>query len=389
MKVLLTTTRAWYLHKTAHALSQRQALAGLWMADKNATKLPAGEYLRCWPYHLAMKPFYHGTSQIWSERATYFFHWVYSFWLRTQLRSNRCPHFDVVHAIMGFCEEAFRRADEIGALKVIDCPNSHPTTYFGYWQRECDLWCPGEQVPIPRHMFACMNRQLQDADMVLCPSVFVRDTMVLNGISPDKCVVNPFGTDTHVFTPRHNPPATPRFISVGTICVRKGYQYLFRAFQIVKKSLPEAELICVGDVKRDFRREWPRWRGTFTHYPSLTHNRLAELLRSATAFVFPSCEEGFARVLSEALATGLPLVASYESGATTLVKDGEAGFIVSRRPEEIATAMLRLYNDRELNLRMGKAALEVGGVRNSWQDYGDRLLAHYDQFLEIKRKGSQ
>ena len=72
MQVLLTTTRAWYLNNTAKALHQRNALAGLWMADKNASGLPAEKYRRCWPYHACLKPFYHCTPQIWSERATYF-----------------------------------------------------------------------------------------------------------------------------------------------------------------------------------------------------------------------------------------------------------------------------------------------------------------------------
>jgi glycosyltransferase involved in cell wall biosynthesis len=384
MQVLLTTTRSWYLDNTAKAFSQRGALAGLWMADKNASHLPLGEYRRCWPYHLCMKTFYHGTSQIWSERATYFFLHVYTRWLRAQLRSARCPRFHVVHAIMGFATEIFDHADETGALKVVDAPNSHPTSYHGYWQRECDLWCPGEKVPIPRFMFARMNRELERADVVLCPSVFVRDTMVANGIDPEKCIINPFGVNTSVFTPRLAPPAKPRFICVGTLCVRKGYQYLFRAFAKVKAARPDAELICVGDVKRDFRRELPRWQGTFTHHPSLPHSKLSELMQASTAFVFPSCEEGFARVLSEAMACGLPLIASYESGATTLVKNGEEGFIVSHDPAQIASAMLRLAEDDALNRRMGEAAHKKGAMRNTWQDYGDRLLAEYEKFLSRK-----
>jgi glycosyltransferase involved in cell wall biosynthesis len=384
MQILLTSTRAWYLDNTAKALSQRRALAGLWMADKNATQLPPDKYQRCWPYHLCLKPFYHLTSQIWSERATYYFLHVYTRWLQARLRAPDCPKFDVVHAIMGFATEAFAVAEQRGSLKVVDCPNSHPTTYYGYWQRECDLWCPGENVPIPRYMFARMNRELQAADVVLCPSNFVRDTMVANGVRPEKCIVNPFGVNTSVFTPRSGPPATPRFICVGTICLRKGYQYLFRAFAKVKAARPDAELICVGDIKRDFRKELPQWQGCYTYHPSLRHDQLSELLRSCTAFVFPSCEEGFARVLSEALATGLPVVASYESGATTLVRDGQEGFIVSRDPDAIASAMLRLANDTGLNQSMGQAAYQKGGERNTWQDYGDRLLVEYQQFLDRK-----
>ena len=382
MQVLLTTTRAWYLDRTAKALHQRNALAGLWMADSNSTGLPEDRFQRCWPYHLAMKPFYHCASQIWSERATYFFQPVYERWLRAKLRSTSCPKFQVVQAITGLCTEAFNRADEVGALKVADCANSHPTTLYGYWQRECDLWCPGENVPLPRRIFRQMNQELERADVVLCPSTFVRDTMVQNGIPEDKCFISPFGVDTSVFKQRPTPPTKPKFVCVGTVCLRKGHQYLFRAFEKVKARLPQAELVCVGEVKCDFRREWPQWKNSITHVERMAHSELASLLQSASAFVFPSLEEGFARVLSEAMGAGLPIIATHESGASTLIQDGVQGFLVPpRRLEPLAEAMIKIATDLELNQRMGQAAYEVGARRNTWQDYGDRLLAEYERRL--------
>src|SRR5439155_25702541 len=138
-------------------------------------------------------------------------------------------------------------------------------------------------------------------DVILCPSVFVRDTMLYNGIADEKCVLNPYGVDTSIFTPRTAVPKKPIFISVGAICLRKGHQYLFRAFEKVRQSLPNAELICAGTYMPDFRRERPRWEGKFTHYQRLPHADLARLLRGATAFVFPSNEEGFARAVVEAM----------------------------------------------------------------------------------------
>jgi glycosyltransferase involved in cell wall biosynthesis len=232
-------------------------------------------------------------------------------------------------------------------------------------------------------MFARMNRELEQADVVLCPSNFVRDTMVLNGIAAEKCFINPFGVDTSVFRPREMVPEKIRFLSVGTICLRKGHQYLFRAFELVKKQMPEAELICLGDVKTDIRKDWPKWQGTFTHIPHLTHQELAKLMMTCTAFVLPSQEEGFARVLSEAMAASLPILASYESGATTLVQDEVEGLIISgRNPHQIAEAMIGVATDRELNRRMGEAAHAKGAVRNTWQDYGDRLLAEYAKRLK-------
>ena len=323
----------------------------------------------------------HLAPQIWEERAFYALFPLWKWWLRL----NRFPQCNVVQAIAGFATEPFDQAEKLGALKVIDCPNSHPTTFYGYWQRECDLWCPGERVPIPHWFFARMNRELQRADLVLCPSDFVRDSMVANGIPGEKCFVNPFGVNTKVFVARQAAPEKPRFICVGTVCLRKGHPYLFRAFEIVKKQLPQAELICVGAIKTDIRRELSRWRHTFTHYPQLSHPEVAKLLASCTAFVLPSQEEGFARVLSEAMGAGLPIVASYQSGATTVVEDGVEGVIVrAQDPENIAQAMIRVASDPQRNRQMGEAAARKG--QTSWLDYADRLLAEYARRLETAQR---
>ena len=385
MQVLLTTCGGWHLADTAKAFHARGALAGLWITDKNKTRLPAGKYRRCWPFHLAMKPFYHCTPQIWREHAFYALFPTWRVWLKRQA----WPEMNAIQAIMGYATEPFDVAEKTGALKVIDCQNSHPTSYYGFMQRECDIWCPGEKVPIPQWMFARMNRELERADLILCPSLFVRDSMVANGIPASKCFVNPFGVDVSIFTKRESVPAKPRFICVGTICVRKGHQYLFRAFELVKKQLPDAELICVGDVKCDFRKEWPRWRGCFTHHERLSHAEIAALFQSCTAFVFPSQEEGIARAQMEAMAAGLPIIGTHEGGATTVVDDGVEGFIVSGRdPKQIAEAMIRLAMDAELNRKMSGAAYQRGAVKNTWQDYGDRLLVEYARRLSRPARGS-
>src|SRR5208282_5465891 len=219
MQALLTTCGAWSLPRAAKGFEARNALAGLWITNKNSTHIGRDKYRRCWPFHLAMKPFYHLAPQIWTEHAFYAFFPIWRAWLRCQ----SWPRFDVVQAIMGFATEPFDMADKRGALKVVDFQNSHPTTYYGFMQRECDIWCPGEKVPIPHWMFARMNRELERADLVLCPSTFVKDTMVANGVPDGKCFLNPFGVDTSVFVPRKTIPQKPRFITVGMICTRKGH----------------------------------------------------------------------------------------------------------------------------------------------------------------------
>jgi glycosyltransferase involved in cell wall biosynthesis len=390
MRIVLATCGSAHLRAVSRALQDREALAGLWISDKNTTGISPDKFRRCWAYQLAMKPFFHLAPPGVTEKMAMALLPIWGSWIR---RQREMP-FDVAYAIMGHGTELFERAERVGALKVLDASSSHPTSFYGFWQRECDIWCPGAKVGIPRWIFARANRELERADVILCPSKFVRDSMLYNGIPESKCVVNPYGVNTSQFTPRLALPEKPRFICVGTICLRKGHQYLFRAFEKVRKILKEAELVCVGGFYPDFRRERPRWEGTFTHYQNIPHvavslggPQLTQLLRESTAFVFPSNEEGFARAIIEAMASGLPVIATHESGATTLVDDGVEGWIIrARSVDELADAMIKAASNPVTNEKMGRAAYARGAQKNSWGDYAERTIQICRTMMEKQKK---
>jgi len=372
-----------HARQIARPLQERGALAGLWISDKNSTGIDPDKYRRCWPYHLAMKPFYHLASHGFREQMAFRFLPLWSAWVKRQ----KPPAFDVAYGCGGGqATELFDFADQTGALKVFDSSSSHPTSSYGFWQRECDIWNPGSRVSTPQWMFARWNREIERADVILCPSTFVVDSMVYNGIPAEKCFLNPYGVDTSIFKPRTTLPDKPRFICVGTICLRKGHQYLFRAFEKVRRVFPEAELICAGGYYPDFSSERKRWEGTFTHVENLPQPELAKILQGSTAFVFPSNEESIARAVVEAMGAGLPIIGTHESGATTLVNDGVEGIIVkARNVDQIAEAMIRSATNREENARMGQAAYARGGKNNSWGDFADRLMTMCRDAVEKKR----
>jgi glycosyltransferase involved in cell wall biosynthesis len=382
MKILLTALGSMHTRQIARPLQDRDALAGLWITDKNSTGIAPDKYRRCWPYHLAMKPFYHLASLGFRERMTVRFLPIWAAWVKRQ----KPPVFDVAYACMGQGGELFEMAERTGALKLVDASSSHPTSFYGFWQRECDLWNPGAKVAFPRWVFTRCNQDLERADVILCPSKFVRDSMVYNGIPEAKCVLSSYGVDTLVFKPRPVVPEKPRFICVGTICLRKGHQYLFRAFEKVRAVLPEAELICAGPYYPDFARERKRWEGTFTHFEHLPHSELAKVLQTATAFVFPSNEEGLARSVIEGMAAGLPVIATHESGATTLVDDGVEGIIVRARDvDHIVGSMIRAATNRAENERMGRAAHARASRNNTWDDFAGRLLRICEEAIARRR----
>jgi glycosyltransferase involved in cell wall biosynthesis len=383
MQIVLTACGSAHLRAIARALEDQQALAGLWICDTNTTRIAPQHYRRCWPYHLAMKPFYHLAPVGLREKMALRFFPLWSAWVRRQ----KPPAFDVAYAMMGHGTELFELAEKQGALKVIDATSSHPTSFFGFWQRECDLWAPGRTVNLPRWIFTRSNRELERADLILCPSKFVLESMLYNGIPEEKCALNPYGVDPSVFTPRTELPAKPRFVTVGTLCLRKGHQYLFRAFEKVRRVLPEAELVCVGNDYPDFQEEKARWAGTFRHLQNIPVEQLAKTLRESTAFVFPSNEEGFAKAIIEAMGAGLPIIATHQSGATTLVEDGVQGLIVRNRDiDHLAQAMIRVATDRQLNEKMGQAAYLRGAKKNSWSDYAARVIQICGQVMKNRSR---
>ncbi|QJE96982.1 glycosyltransferase family 4 protein [Luteolibacter luteus] len=381
-RVLIAAMLKWYLHHTAKAFEQRDALAGYWVSNANITGV--GNYRRIWPYHLLKKPFYHLPFVQLEEWTRWLFLPAYDAWLSRQAIPSAC---NVVMGPMGSCIPLFDLADrqERGILKVFDAPNSHPRLHAELWRRECGEFMPGYEVPFPDWVVERISREIEQADLILCPSDFVKESMVAQGVPPAKCHVRHFGVDTSIFKPREAVPESPVFVSVGSVCLRKGHQYLFRAFAKLRETFPHARLICIGGIRPDFDQEWPLWRDLIEHHPFLPQPRIAEILQGATAFVLPSVEEGFARVLSEAMAAGLPLIATHESGATTVVRNQVEGIIIpSRDIRALQDAMLLLAKDQALNRSMGEAALKAGALRNTWQDYGDNLLEGISQAMAAK-----
>jgi glycosyltransferase involved in cell wall biosynthesis len=364
----------WYLHHSAAAFQRRDALSGYWVSNANITGIEKGRYRRIWLYYLLKKPLYHLPFIQLEEWSRWWLLPLYDVWVRHQKIPEDC---NVVMGPMGSCEPLFKLADaeERKILKVFDAPNSHPYWYAKLWQGERDEFAPGYKIPFPGWAVERIAREIAAADLVLCPSLFVKESMIANGVDAHKCAIRHFGVDTSTFKPRGRIPEAPVFICVGSVCLRKGHQYLFRAFLKLKKNHPNARLICVGGIRPDFKAEWPKWKGMIEHHEFLDHRKIAELMASSSAFVLASVEEGFARVLAEAMAAGLPIIATHETGVTTVTRHLEAAWVIpARSVEALEKAMRALCDDRDLNEAMGARAREIGQRRNTWQDYGDDVL---------------
>src|SRR6266498_3735526 len=103
MRIVLAACGSAHLRAISRALQDRDALAGLWISDKNTTGISSDKYRRCWAYHLAMKPFYHLVPFGVTERMAMALLPIWGSWIRRQ----RTAPFEAAYAIMGHGTELF------------------------------------------------------------------------------------------------------------------------------------------------------------------------------------------------------------------------------------------------------------------------------------------
>jgi glycosyltransferase involved in cell wall biosynthesis len=109
----------------------------------------------------------------------------------------------------------------------------------------------------------------------------------------------------------------------------------------------------------------------------------------ASVLVLPSIEEGLALVQAQAMACGIPVIATENTGAADLFTDGVEGFIVPiRDPRAIREKILTLYENPAMREQMGEAALARVRKIGGWDDYGERALAYYRGALAMRAGGA-
>ncbi|MEW6209041.1 MAG: glycosyltransferase family 4 protein [Acidobacteriota bacterium] len=150
-------------------------------------------------------------------------------------------------------------------------------------------------------------------------------------------------------------------IAVGRLSHEKGHTDLIAAFEAIVKAHPQTRLVIVGDGPERERLE-ARIRSSGLSDQVLFTGQVSDAsvyYAMADVFALPSHSEGSPNVLLEAMAAGVPAVATSVGGVPEIVADEESALLVaSRDPQAMARAVIRLLDDRELSQRLAAAARE-------------------------------
>ena len=152
-------------------------------------------------------------------------------------------------------------------------------------------------------------------------------------------------------------------ISVGRQEYQKGQRYLVEAMEDLARRRPSAVLLVAGGAGRHTRllESIQRERGLSQHVRMLGHrDDVPDLLAGADLFVLPSLYEGAAGALLEAMAMGLPIVATRIPAIENIVEDGRNALLVERQAAApLAAAMATLLADREQAAAFGRRSREI------------------------------
>ena len=107
---------------------------------------------------------------------------------------------------------------------------------------------------------------------------------------------------------------------------------------------------------------------------NISFSELLESYKMSDVFVLPSICEGFAQVILEAMATGLPIISTKHTSAQDLIENGVDGFVIPiRSSDAICEKLIFLIHNPEKRLKMGNLAF-LKSKKNTWQTFKSTLI---------------
>ncbi len=177
--------------------------------------------------------------------------------------------------------------------------------------------------------------------------------------------------------------------AIGRAVPVKGWDILHRAFAETAGIYPNMHLLLVGSIDAPNERKFAerlrylaRETGCRERIHLLGHRAdIAEILKASDIFAFPSRSDGQGLALVEAMAAGLPCVASRTGGIPELIQHDRSGLLFSReRTDVLAEQLLKLYRDPHLRQRLSHEALAVA-KRYSMENYVEQVMKCYLSIL--------
>ena len=231
--------------------------------------------------------------------------------------------------------------------------------------------------PIDERNIAKVLKEYDAADAIAVPSTHVAESFFKYGVDRRKVFTVPYGVDYDDFyTKRLAPPKKFQVLFAGLVSIRKGIHILLDAWKKLDLPKDKAELVIAGYLldAHDQLRNLP---AGVRYVGPCSKDSLRSLYAQSSLFVLPSFEEGLAMVQAEALAAGVPIIATERTGALDIMVDGEHGFVIDAGDvDSLAERLAWAFENKERLFAMGIAGQQM--IKHAtWDRYGDHVVLQY------------
>jgi glycosyltransferase involved in cell wall biosynthesis len=275
---------------------------------------------------------------------------------------NRCRHGGVV-AWSKTALRVFEAAAAAGVPRILNVGNSHRSFDSGGGAPKTSRW---PRIPLDRYL-----AEYELASLILVASDYAAHTFADQGVAASKVRIIYRGADFTRFTPLPDKPPRPFIVaSCGLLGERKGSYELLRTWR--RLALPESELWLIGHLPDDEAAALKDLATSNVRFFGFRKD-LPHLLRQAHVHVLLSRNEGFAKVLLEAGASGVPNLCTREAG---LPADAPGTIFVADRQseDEIAAALESCFINPEATARLGQEARRMVMEKYGWGAFRARFL---------------
>ena len=267
----------------------------------------------------------------------------------------------VFQGMTGQCAESLEVARRHGCPTLLDVVTTHIEDFSSHQERECAKFQVRPSIhPLLRKR---MLQEYERADLIRVMSERAKETFAERGFAPERVQVVPPPIDFEQFTPAQFDEPKFRVSFVGLIEPWKGFHYLIDAFNAL--SIPDSELVLWGGpgtrpISRYLQREMARNPAIIVKPVEIRRYGYGEVYGKSSVFVHPSLADGFGYVVAEAMASGLPVIVTKNTGAAELIIDGHNGYVVPGADSDaIRDRLAHLAENPALLREMGRAARET------------------------------
>jgi len=216
------------------------------------------------------------------------------------------------------------------------------------------------------------DKELALADFIICNSSFTKTSLVLAGIKKEKIITIPLGFPEAKSINKIKKNDKFIFMYAGNLTMNKGIHILLEAWNEIHFEIDEVELHLYGSffLPNFLKDNSPK----NVHFlGNIPHNDLIEVYGKANVFVNPTLADGFGMVIAEAMANGLPVIASNNSAGPDLIEDFLNGMLVDAGDKEnLKEKMIWCYENQNELAEMGLNAKEKAKTY-TWANYRNVL----------------